>query len=63
MIRKIGQRLRAWWLLKLVFFHQMPEEQALLSEFFYFNLYYVTCVKTAEAIKEAGMTVQMELDW
>jgi hypothetical protein len=38
------------------------EEQALLSEFFYYNLYYVTRVKTAEAIEEAGMTVQMELD-
>ena len=43
-------------------FPPMLEEQALLSEFFYYNLYFVTCVKTAEAIKEAGMTVQMELD-
>jgi hypothetical protein len=44
-------------------FPPMPEEQALLSEFFYYNLYYVTHVKTAEAIKEAGMvTVQVELD-
>jgi hypothetical protein len=38
------------------------EEQALVSEFFYANLYYVTCVKTAEAIEEAGMTVQTDLD-
>jgi hypothetical protein len=38
-------------------FQPMPEEQALLSEFFYYNLCYVTRVKTAEAIEEAGMTV------
>jgi hypothetical protein len=43
-------------------FPPMLEEQALLSDFSYYNLYYVTCVKTAEAIEEAGMTVQMELD-
>jgi hypothetical protein len=43
-------------------FPPMLEDQALLSEVFYYNLYYVTRVKTAEAIEEAGMTVQMELD-
>jgi hypothetical protein len=43
-------------------FPPTPEEQLLLSEFFFYNSYYVTRVKTAEAIEEAGMTVQMELD-
>jgi hypothetical protein len=38
------------------------QEQALVSEFFFYNSYYGTRVKTAEAIEEAGMTVQMELD-
>ena len=40
----------------------MPGEWALLSEYIHNNLYYGTHVKTAEAIEEAGMTVQMELD-
>ena len=40
-----------------------PEEQALVSEFFFYNSYFVTRIKTAEAMEEqAGMTVQMELD-
>ena len=46
------------------------EEQLLLSEFFYYNSYYgtrvktaeATRVKTAEAIEEAGVMVQTELD-
>ncbi|KAI2500302.1 hypothetical protein MHU86_14182 [Fragilaria crotonensis] len=38
------------------------EEQALVSEFFFYNSYYVTRIKTAEAIEEAGMMVQTELD-
>jgi hypothetical protein len=38
------------------------DEQALLSELLYYNLYYVICVKIAKAIEEARMTVQMELD-
>jgi hypothetical protein len=38
------------------------EEQALVSKFFFYNSYYFTRVKAAEAIEEAGMTVQMELD-
>jgi hypothetical protein len=37
-------------------------EQLLLSDFFYYNSYYVTRVKTAETIVEAGMMVQTELD-
>jgi hypothetical protein len=43
-------------------FPPMLEEQALVSAFFFYNSYFVTHVKTAEAIEEAGMTVQMELD-
>jgi hypothetical protein len=43
-------------------FPTMPEERALVSEFIYNNLHYVTRVKTAEGIEEAEMTVQMELD-
>jgi len=44
-------------------FPPTPEEQALVSEFFFYNSYFVTRVKTAEAMEEqAGMTVQMELD-
>ena len=38
------------------------EEQLLLSEFFYYRSYYVSRVKTAEAMEEAGMMVQTELD-
>ena len=38
------------------------EEQALVSEFFFYNSYNVTRVKTAEAMEETEMTVQMELD-
>jgi hypothetical protein len=44
-------------------FPPTPEEQALVSEFLFYNSYVVTRVKTAEAMEEqAGMTVQMELD-
>ena len=38
-------------------FPPMLEEQALVSAFFFYNSYFVTRVKTAEAIEEAGMTV------
>ncbi len=53
------------WPLKsmLVFFHQRLKNRLSWVSAFYYNLYYVTRVKTAEAIEEAGMTVQMKLDW
>ncbi len=38
------------------------EEQALVSEFFFYNSCFVTRVKTGEAIEETGMTVQIEHD-
>ena len=43
-------------------FPPTPEEQALVSEFLFYNSYVVTRVKTAEAMEEqAEMTVQMGL--
>ena len=43
-------------------FPPTEEEQALVSEFFHLNTFFVTREKTSEAIEEAGMTVQRELD-